>query len=90
MARMDDDKLREFGGDAHGKLVSNGYYAISPNGDLVLLPELSKLKQGWRLATTADIDAKERAARGEPPRSEREPAPLPPADDEPHSGPHSS
>jgi hypothetical protein len=50
------------GRDAHGERVSSGYYAISPDGHLIKLPVKSPIKDGWRLATQQDIEAKQKLA----------------------------
>lgn len=59
---MDDKRIHEYGTDATGKQVSRGYYAISPAGHLVLLPPSAPLKEGFRVATTADVAEKEKCA----------------------------
>jgi hypothetical protein len=37
-------------------MVSNGYYAVHPSGNVVLLPVHARLKDGFRLATEADLE----------------------------------
>ena len=64
------------GGPEH--LVSNGWYAVNPAGDVVLVPPLSELKAGWRIASQLD-------AGGGPAPSDPVPAPEP-APAEPQSG----
>lgn len=49
-------RLHEIG-EGHGDVDhSQGVYAISPGGNLVLVPNIP-LKDGWRYATHDDIDA---------------------------------
>lgn len=59
-------KIQKFGTDAAGKPCSEGYYAVSPSGELVLLPPPAGLVDGWRLASeleALDADMNPRVAR---------------------------
>jgi hypothetical protein len=51
------DEIHEFGPTAAGNKVSRGRYAVDPSGHVVLVPTTRPIKDGWRLATQADIDA---------------------------------
>lgn len=52
----DEKKIEKLDLDRTGKKVSEGYYAIDLHGRLVLMPPTSGLRDGYRLATQADID----------------------------------
>lgn len=47
------------GTNASGVILSRGYHAVGPSGQLVLMRPGVPLKPGWRFATQADIDAAE-------------------------------
>lgn len=53
--------LHEFGRSRSGHKIDRGFYAVDPSGHLVLLPPSAPLKNGWRLATEADLHAKRHA-----------------------------
>jgi hypothetical protein len=62
-----------------GEVISNGYYAVDPGGNIIVVPPLQKLKKGFRLAVEPDF-AKTPAQRLAP----DEPAPpAAPSIDEP-------
>lgn len=48
--------IRVYGDSASGVKVCSGYYAIDPSGHLIVLPPHAPLKDGWRLATTQDLE----------------------------------
>jgi hypothetical protein len=58
-----------------GEVVSNGYYAVDPGGNIIVVPPLQKLKKGFRLATEPDF-AKTPAQRLAPDEPAPEPAPA--------------
>lgn len=60
-ARM-ADVIFKYAKNYHGDKVVAAYYAISPAGHLIECVPDAPLKDGWRYATQADIDAKVKAA----------------------------
>ncbi len=50
-------KIERFDLDCNGKQCSEGYYALGPNGQLVLIPPTGGMIDGWRYATQKEIDA---------------------------------
>lgn len=59
-------KIERHGKDAAGNLCSEGFYAMSPSNELVVLPPAAGLKDGWRLARdieALDKDGNPRVAR---------------------------
>jgi len=50
------DKIHDMRIGGCGDLVSNGYYAVTSAGHIVLIPANQCLKDGFRLATQAEID----------------------------------
>lgn len=64
------EAIHDTGLDAHGEEVSNGFYAVHPQGHLVLVKEL---KPGFRIASDEDIAAVEKA------EADRVAAEVPPA-----------
>lgn len=62
---MESKAIHRYGRDGEGKQCSEGYFAVSPRGELVLIPPTAELADGWQLATPAVVFANgaERAAR---------------------------
>lgn len=58
---MDDTKppvkIEEIQRNAHGEPAPRGFYAISPQGNVVLLAPGQPVKPGFRVATQEDLDA---------------------------------
>ena len=52
-------KVERFGLDAKKQKISEGYYAVTHRGELILVPPTGELhaKAGARLATQAEVDA---------------------------------
>jgi hypothetical protein len=52
-----DAKIQKLGKDAIGKDCPEGYYAVRPSKQIVLMPPTAtKLKDGYRLATQQDLE----------------------------------
>jgi len=69
------EKIEKFGKDAHGQQCSEGFYAVHPDGHVVLLPPSSQLKPGFRYATESEVASGKPDAPAAAPASE--PAALP-------------
>lgn len=50
-------EIREYGDSASDVKICRGRYVVDPRGNVVLLPLTAPLKNGWRIATAADLAA---------------------------------
>jgi hypothetical protein len=72
------DAIVEHGKNAHGEVVESGRYVVSPDETrVVYLQRHIPMKEGWRLATQADIDRVSGKVTEEAKPADPEPAPAP-------------
>lgn len=50
-------KIERFDLDRQKRPHCEGYYAVAPSGELLLVPPPAELLAGYRLATQAEVDA---------------------------------
>jgi len=50
------ERINKYGTDYHGESILEGWYGVSPSGQVVMCPARMPLKPGWRYATAEEVE----------------------------------